>query len=85
MNKKFTKLIAALALLLCMTPPLWVMGQTRTNPVYIFTNSSWNATLNNEAANWYSVDNGDGYNSDRGVQTTNEQISSSLFLNSRLA
>lgn len=37
---------------------------------YTFTTSDWNATLNNNAANWTSGKNGNGFTSGQGIQVT---------------
>ena len=64
MNKKFTKLMAALALLVFMTPSLVGWGQTTETITYTFTDKDWKATDNdNAAANWTNYTSGDSFES----------------------
>ena len=73
MNKKFTKLIAALALLVFMTPSLAGWGQTRTEETitYTFSSKDWKAKdNNNNDADWTCGNEGNGYTSGQGIQVT---------------
>ena len=75
MNKKFTKLMAALALLTFMTPSLAGWGQhsrTETTTTYTWTSRNWEDSSNS----WENDKGGYQYN---GTGTTNVQVTSNTI------
>ncbi len=66
MKRRFTKILAALALLVGLTVPLGMWGQTST---YTFTSAQWAATLNGTSANWTCGKAGAGF-ANNGIQVT---------------
>ncbi len=71
MKRKFTLLIAALALLTMIVQPgrAWGQSRTETTTTYTFTSKSWTATSGGSAANWTSGQDGSGF-SNNGIQVT---------------
>ena len=71
MKRTFTKLMAALALLVFMTPSMVGWGQTRTETTttYTFTAADWSASTNGYSANWTCGKAGAGFNNS-GIQVT---------------
>ena len=55
------------SLLLCITA---IGNAKEVTDTYVFTSNNWNATLNDEAANWTSGQNGNQYTTNQGVQIT---------------
>lgn len=67
--KHFTQNVRWLivSLLLCITA---IGNAKEVTDTYVFTSNNWNATLNDEAANWTSGQNGNQFTTNQGVQIT---------------
>ena len=68
MKREFTKLMAALVLLLFMAPCLVGWGQTTTT--YVFTSKEWKATVGETEANWTCGKAGNELTNGQGIQVT---------------
>ena len=72
MKKKLFLLKLALVAIAAFAVQTTLRAAEQVTSTYTFTNKSWNATLNEEAANWISGKDGAGF-SNNGVQVTNNE------------